>query len=68
MSCPDLKMLIQSLFYQNQLFTMKEQEDCRETSDNLFYTIEYLHHLVRFALFLIIEFVHFEMNSFSLME
>ena len=48
---PDLQHLIRSLLYQHRVFSMKEQEDCRETSENLFHLIESFRHLVRLLTF-----------------
>jgi hypothetical protein len=42
MSCPDLKMIAESLLYKNCLFTIKEQEDCRESAQNL---VDFIQHL-----------------------
>ena len=42
MSCPDLKLITESLLYKARLFTIKEREDCRETAENLVQLIEYL--------------------------
>ena len=47
MSCPDLTQIIQALLFEHRLFSIKEQEDCRETAGNLFHLIEYLQILVR---------------------
>ncbi|CAF3428145.1 unnamed protein product [Rotaria socialis] len=42
MSCPDFKIIAELLLYKNHLFTINEQEDCRETARNLVDFIEYL--------------------------
>jgi len=41
-------MIAESLLYKNRLFTIKEQEDCRETAQNLVDFIEYLQLIVSF--------------------
>jgi hypothetical protein len=45
-SRPDLKVLAESLLYKNRLFTITEQEDCRETAQNLVDFIQYLRLIV----------------------
>lgn len=67
----DLKMLIRSLFYQHRIFSMKEQEDCRETSENLYFFLESFQQIVRFEFFVVeknFRFVSFSVrwNSFDL--
>ena len=46
MSQPDLKMIGESLFYKYGIFTINEQEDCRETAYNLVDFLEYLRLIV----------------------
>lgn len=47
MSYPDLKLVSESLLYKSGLFTIKEQEDCRETAENLVYFIQSIQFLVK---------------------
>jgi hypothetical protein len=51
-SCPDLKILAESLLYKNRLFTITEQEDCRETAQNLVNFIQYLRLIVSYFIFI----------------
>ena len=39
-------MIAESLLYKNRIFTIKEQEDCRETAQNLVDFIQYLRLIV----------------------
>lgn len=45
-SCPDLKIIAESLLYKNGIFTIIDQEDCRETARNLTDFIQYLQLIV----------------------
>ena len=42
MTCPDFKIIAQSLLYKNCLFTLNQHENCHETAQNLIDFIQYL--------------------------
>lgn len=46
MSQPDLKMIGESLLYKYGIFTITEQDDCREAAHNLVDFLEYLRLIV----------------------
>ena len=47
MSQPDLKILAESLFYKHGIFPINEQDDCRETAQNLVDFLQCLRLIVR---------------------